>query len=414
MDELKHPLMEKAIALDSEDPLRPYRAEFVIDDPELIYLDGNSLGRLPKRTVELLDGLIRQQWGSRLIRAWGESWIDLPARLSSKIAQLIGADADEVLVADSTSVNFYKLVMATLSQVQGDKCIITDSSNFPSDLYLLQGCSASTGNPLRVVEPTELLASIDADTALVTLSHVSFKSGFIQPMQAVTERAHEVGAYVIWDLSHSVGAMPMSLRDSNVDMAVGCTYKYLNGGPGAPAFLYLRKDLQEDWMSPIWGWFGQDHPFDFTLDYTPAPGIQCFAAGTPSILSMAAIEPGVDLILQAGLAAIRMKSVLQTRFLIELWETILAPLGVTLNSPTADLERGSHVSFGHPCAFQIDQALIEEMKVIPDFRTPDNIRFGVTPLTTTFGELCQGVLRMERVVRDKRYERYPSRGFGVT
>ena len=410
----EHSVVEYAKSLDAIDPLRRFLDEFVIDDPDLIYLDGNSLGRLPIRTMKRMEDAVRDQWGGRLVRGWGEHWIDLPNRLGAKIAQLIGAQPDEVLVCDSTSVNFYKLIMAAL-EVQSEKSeILTDDANFPSDIYLLQGCAKQLSQRLKIVPQADVASSLSFETAIVTLSHTSFKSGYVHPIQELTAKAHEVGALMLWDLSHSVGAMPIDLNGSNVDLAVGCTYKYLNGGPGAPAFLYVRRDLQEKLLNPIWGWFGQKDPFGFSLDYRPADGIQRFMAGTPNILSMIAIESGVDLLLEAGMDRIREKSVRQTEFLIQMWDNFLRKYGVALNSPTDSVYRGSHVSFGHPQAFQVDQALIEEMKVIPDFRQPDNIRFGVTPLSTRFEDLAQAVLRMSAVFEQGIYQKYPEQAKGVT
>jgi len=409
---------EEAIAfaatMDSEDPLASYRDEFAIDDPDLIYLDGNSLGRLPKRTGAVMRDLVEDQWGGRLVRGWGESWIGLPSRIGAKIAQLIGAEPDEVLVCDSTSVNFFKLAMAALEMQGARPQIVTDTANFPSDLYLLQGCAKQKGHTLVVVEPESVRGALSAATALLTLSHTSFKSGYTQPMAELTQAAHDVGALTLWDLSHSVGSIPIDVNGCGIDLAVGCTYKYLNGGPGAPAFLYVRRDLQEKLLNPIWGWFGQKNPFEFGLQYSPADGLHRFMAGTPTILSLAAVECGVDLILEAGIDRLRAKSVTQTEFLIALWEAFLEPLGFSLNSPRNPDERGSHISFGHPDAFRIDQALINDMSVIPDFRAPDNIRFGVTPISTTFGELVEGVIRTQRVVVEKLYEKYPQNASGVT
>ena len=406
--------VEIAREMDSQDVLVGFRDEFVIDDPELIYLDGNSLGRLPKRTALMMREVVDRQWGERLVRGWSEGWVDLPRRVGAKIARLIGAQEDEVLVCDSTSINFYKLTMAALEVQSGRKQIVTDSGNFPSDVYLLQGCAKQFGHTIDIVEPEVVAAALNAQTALLTLSHVSFKSGFIQPMDILTKAAHEAGALTLWDLSHSVGAIPIDLNGAGADLAVGCTYKYLNGGPGAPAFLYVRKDLQEKLLNPIWGWFGQKNAFDFSLEYTPADGLQRFMAGTPPILSLAAVEYGVDLILEAGIDRLRAKSIRQTEFLIELWEAFLEPHGFTLNSPRDSRHRGSHVSFGHPDAFRIDQALIHDMNVVPDFRTPDNIRFGVTPISTTFTELVDAVLRTRRVVDDRLFEKYSAERAGVT
>ncbi len=401
-------MLADAQELDAQDPLREFRDRFVIDDPELIYLDGNSLGRLPKATIQLQRNLIEIHWGSGLIRSWSD-WLDLPQRLGNKIAKLIGVQEGEVLVCDSTSVNFYKLVMAAL-ELRSDRTeIVTDEANFPSDLYLLQGCAKDKRKRLTILpENTDIAAAITEDTAILTLSHTSFKSAVIHDMQALTEAAHRKGALVIWDLSHSVGAMPLDL--SQADMAVGCTYKYLNGGPGAPAFLYVRKDLQSKIDSPIWGWFGQKNPFDLDLKYEPAEGITRFLAGTPTILSMAAIEPGVDLVLEAGLDRIREKSVKQTEYLLGLCKD----LDVSINSPLDSTRRGSHISIGHPEALRIDRALIEEMKVIPDFRYPDNIRLGIAPLYTRYEDLRIAVERIRQVIDDRIYEKYSKEKPAVT
>lgn len=408
------PLCEKALTLDRQDPLAGFRERFVVSDPNLIYLDGNSLGRMPREAAAVIERVGRE-WGERLVRGWGEGWYELPRRLGAKLGGLIGAKENEVLIADSTSVDLYKLVMAGLALRPGRTKIVTETANFPSDLYLLQGIAGLTGHEIVRVSssdgltlpPETVEALLDGNTALLTLSHASFKSGFVHDMKRLTEAAHRVGALVLWDLSHSVGAMPIFLNECGVDLAVGCTYKYLNGGPGAPAFLYVREDLQEKLVSPICGWFGQRDPFNFELDYQPAAGISRFLAGTPPILSMAAIEPGLDLLIEAGLDAVRAKSVLMTEFLVELYDHLLASLGVSLNSPRDARQRGSHVSFGHPEGLRIDLALIERMNVVPDFRYPDNIRYGASPLYTSFIELYQGVDRLARVVREKIYEEFP-------
>ncbi|MDR3692849.1 MAG: kynureninase [Fimbriimonas sp.] len=405
-------LVAHARGLDAADPLRSFRDAFVVDDPELIYLDGNSLGRLPIRTDERVRQVVSEEWGTRLVNGWGDGWIDLPRRLGGKIAGLIGALPEEVIVCDSTSVNLYKLAMAALDGRPGRSKVLTDASNFPSDVYILAGCAAQTGRELIVVEPDELASSLDRDTALVSASHVAFKSGAIADMVSVTDAAHTVGALTLWDLSHSVGALPINLNAASVDLAIGCTYKYLNGGPGSPAFLFVRKELQDELVSPIRGWFGQADAFAFGLEYTPAPGLDRFLAGTPPILSMAAIEAGVDLVIEVGIDRLRAKSVAQTEFLVRLWQALLEPLQVSLNSPVDPGRRGSHVSIGHPNAFQIDQALIHEKNVIPDFRCPDSIRFGVTPLYTTFEQLAKAILRTRSVIEDGSYRRYspePSR-----
>ncbi len=398
--------------LDRQDVLARFRDEFVIDDPDVIYLDGNSLGRLPRRCIGRMHDAIDRQWGERLIRAWGDDWIGAPQRIGAKIAQLLGAAADEVIVADSTSVNLFKLVMAALQARPGRTRVVTDELNFPSDLYVLRGALRLAGADYRLevtraddgmsVSVDTLAGLIDERTALLTLSHTAFKSGYVHDMAGVTE------------LAHRAGALPLSLDEAAVDLAVGCTYKYLNGGPGAPAFLYLRRDLQERLVNPVCGWFGQREPFDFGLEYDRAPGIAHFLTGTPATLSLLAIEPGVDLLLDAGLSRLREKSVQQTEYLIGLWETLLQPLGFTLNSPRDSNRRGSHVSFAHPEGWRIDRALIEEMNVLPDFRHPDNIRFGIAPIYTSFADIHEAVRRLVAVMTERWYEKYPVERARVT
>lgn len=410
--------------LDAADDLAGMQQAFVNLEPDMIYLDGNSLGRLPRAAVDLADGLVRRQWGERLIRGWNEGWFDLPERIGAKIARLVGAAPDEVIVADSTSVNLFKLVVAALRAQWGRMRIISDDLNFPSDLYILQGVVDLLGSGHEIAlaysadgihGPVEtILSLLDHNTALLTLSHVTFKSGFLYDMKALTAAAHAVGALTIWDLSHSVGAVPIDLNGSGVDLAVGCCYKYLNGGPGAPAFLYIRRDLQERLINPISGWMGQRDLFNFDLDYAPAAGLRRFLTGTPPIMALALIEPGVDLILAAGIERLRAKSIAQTEYLIELWQQRLAPLGYTLNSPRDPARRGSHVSLGHPAGLGIDLALINELNVLPDFRAPDNIRLGITPLYTSFRDIYIAVERLAQAVIEQRYLKYQSNRPTVT
>ena len=415
---------EQAQELDRHDSLARFRDEFVIDDPDLIYLDGNSLGRLPKRTTARVREVVDHEWGQRLIRGWGEGWMSASQKIGAKIAQLIGADAGEVVVGDSTTVNIFKLVMAAIHARPGRHKLITDDMNFPTDVYVLQGAAKLAGANYRlamirsvdgITVPNEtVISAIDHDTALVELTHTAFKSGYVYDMRAITEAAHRAGALMMWDLCHSVGAMPLDMHAANVDLAVGCTYKYLNGGPGSPAFIYIRKDLQAQLLSPIWGWFAQTNQFEMDLNFNPVPSITRFLAGTPSMLSLAPIEPAVDLIFEAGMYRLREKSVKQTEYLIALWEEMLAPLGVKLNSPRDANCRGSHVSLGHPDGLRIDRALIEEMKVIPDFRFPDNIRLGIAPIYTTYADIYNGITRLRRVIAERLYEKYPTHRPEVT
>lgn len=414
-----------AASLDAADELAGFRDRFIIDDPELIYLDGNSLGRLPKATIEEQTRAVREQWGERLIRGWNDGWYEAPRRIGDKIGTLIGASKDEVAVADSTSVNLFKAVLAGLELRPGRRRIVTDSINFPTDLYVVQGAAELLGGEHEIVRAPsnrdddtpdldELIRAIDGDTAVVTLSHVSFKNGFLYDMQAITELAHGQGAVVVWDLSHSVGAVPMMLDNWGVDFAVGCTYKYLNGGPGAPAFIYVNRAVRDTARSPIWGWFGQTRPFEFALDYAPAPGIARFLAGTPPILSLLAVESGITPTIEAGMTRIRDKSVAQTEYLIDLADRILGPHGFTVATPRSPEARGSHVALRHPDGYRVARSLIEEMKVIPDFREPDIIRFGCAPLYTTYREIWEAVDRTRRVITGHLHEKYSNERSGVT
>lgn len=411
--------------LDQQDELASFRETFVIAEPDLIYMDGNSLGRLSKATSERMQAAITEEWGRDLIRGWNKNWYESPVRVGEKIAQLVGAAPGQVVVSDSTSVDLFKLVLSALSLRPERTRIVTDTLNFPSDLYILQGCANLLGGRHEIVrigsqdgditpDIDRLYGTIDENTALVTLSHVVFKSGYLYDMVAVTEQANKKGALVLWDLSHSVGAIPVELDKCGVDFTIGCTYKYLNGGPGAPAFLYVRKDLQNQALSPIWGWFGQKSPFAFNLDYTPAPGITRFRAGTPPMLSLLALEVSLEPLLDAGIERLRRKSVLMTEYMIYLADTLLSPLGFTLGSPRVPQRRGSHVSLRHPEGYRINRALIEEMNVLPDFREPDNIRFGLAPLYTSFAEVWQAVDRTRRVVEEKLYLKYPAERLVVT
>jgi kynureninase len=400
---------DKAIELDESDPLAGFRDRYVITDPDLIYLDGNSLGRLPKETAPIIGDVAERQWGDRLIRAWNEGWWDLHVRLGGMLAPLVGALPGEVIISDSTSGNLFKLAHAAVAARPGRHKIVTDDLNFPTDLYVLDGVARLFGGKHRVEivasdgvhGPVEALQqSIDRDTALVSLSHTTFKSGYTYDLAAVTARAHEVGALVLWDCSHSVGALPIDFENSGVDLAVGCTYKYLNGGPGSPAFLYVRSVLQDELINPVTGWWGHEDPFAFDLDFRPVAGIRRFHTGTMPILSLAAIEPGISDVASAGIEAIRSKSIRMSSFLVELWEAELEPLGFELRSPLDGSARGAHISLGHKEARLITQAMIERAGVIPDFRTPDNVRFGLPPLYTSFLEIHTAAIRIKRLVTD--------------
>jgi kynureninase len=420
-----NPSRAYAEQLDSQDKLAPYREAFVIPDPDLIYFDGNSLGRLPKAAIERTRQIVEEEWGKGLIRGWSKGWWEAPTRIGDKIGKLVGAADGQVIVSDTTSINLYKLAMAALTLNSKKKRIVTDTMNFPSDLYILQGCAQSLGNRHEIIcigsqdgdltpDLTALESAINEDTALVTLSHVLFKSGYLYDMKKITEMAHRKGALVLWDLSHSVGALPVELDKCNADFAIGCTYKYLNGGPGAPAFLYVRKSLQEKTTSPIWGWWGQNQPFAFGLDYSPAPGAARFLVGTQPMLSLLTMESALEPHLQAGMNSIRAKSIILTDYASTLTDNLLAPFGFSLGSPRHSAQRGSHVSIRHADGYRINRALIEEMNVIPDFREPDNIRLGFAPLYTSFVEVWEGFDRIRKVMEEKKFEKFPKDRLVVT
>lgn len=414
---------EYAEHLDRSDLLSGFRDQFSPGEPGLIYLDGNSLGRPSLATLDRIETLVRKEWAEGLIRSWNAGWYEASCRIGARIAGLIGAGEDEVIVADSTSINLFKLAASVLEARPDCDNIITDDLNFPTDLYVFEAAlNLSRRAPLKIVSSRdgisgpveELMQAIDSSTALLSLSHVSFKSSFMYDMESITRFAHKQGAWVLWDLSHSVGAVPINLGDCGVEMAVGCTYKYLNGGPGAPAFLYVRRDLQDDLHNPIPGWFGHNDPFAFDLTCLETKGIRRFLTGTPPIISLSAIESAVEVIEAAGIEEIRRKSIAQTNYLIDLCRKKLFPLGFTLKSPESGARRGSHISLGHPEAFRICRSLIEEKKVLPDFRQPDNIRLGISPLYTSFAELYDAVEHMRAIVADEAYQKYSMERTGVT
>ena len=412
---------EFANQLDEKDVLSDFRKQFhYAGDTTTIYLDGNSLGRLPLKTKTLIADVVEKQWGTDLIESWNKNWYTKSVELGNKIAQIIGASNGEVIVSDSTSVNLYKLAKAALKFQKGKFQIVSDVFNFPTDLYILQGIIQELGNKHELIlagskdditiDLDDLKSKITEKTALVVLSMVAFKSAFLYNANEITELAHKKGTLVLWDLSHAAGAVPIELNYSNADLAVGCTYKYLNGGPGSPAFLFVRKDLQEKLSSPIQGWFGEENPFEFKLNYYPAPGIKKFLSGTPPVISQMAIEPGLDLTIEAGIENIYSKSIRQTEYFIYLTFEILSKYGFKIGSHVDYKQRGSHVSLQHPEAYRICLSLIQpknsDIKVIPDFREPNNIRFGFTPLYTTFTEIWQTVERIKTILETKEFEQF--------
>jgi kynureninase len=387
-------------ALDRSDELAAFRDRFVLPDG-VIYLDGNSLGALPKATPARVAQVVQQEWGQSLIRSWTDhGWIDLQFRVGEKIGKLIGAARGTTVVADSTSVNLFKLLAAALDQRPGRSVILTEEGNFPTDLYMAQGLTAllQRGHVLRPVPGAQLRDALNNTVAVLMLTHVNYRSGAMSDMTALTRAAHAVGALVLWDLSHSVGAVPLRLDTDDVDLAVGCGYKYLNGGPGAPAFLYVAQHLQADLRLPLTGWLGHAEPFAFESSYRPATGIARAVVGTPPILSLAALEVGIDVSLQASISAIRKKSLQLVDLFIALMEQECGDDSFRLLTPNDPSARGSQVSFAHPHGYAITSALIER-GVIGDFRAPDVLRFGLAPLYVRFADVWDAVAVLSEVMR---------------
>jgi kynureninase len=415
---------EHAAALDAADPLAEFRDRFVISDEERIYLDGNSLGRLPVATRDRLRDLV-DEWGDQLVSGWPD-WIDAPTRVGDALAAgVLGARPGEVLVADSTTVNLFKLCSAVLdaSKLSPQHALVTDRDNFPTDRYVLEGLAAQRGLELRMIDvdpldgpqPEDLDAVLhDGAVALIVLSHVAYRSGALADMRALTDVARRYDAHVVWDLSHSAGAVPVRLRDAGVELAVGCTYKYLNAGPGAPAYLYVASELLPRLRSPIWGWFGQRDQFAMERPYDPMDGIGRFLAGTPPVLDLAAVEEGVRLTAEAGVERLREKSGALCDLIVALHDAWLAPLGFELGSPRDSERRGSHVSLRHPEAWPICRALIELVAVVPDFRGPDSIRLGVAPLYTRFVDAWDAIDRLRGVVERGDHRRFDAKPGRVT
>lgn len=396
---------EDLLEWDRSDPLGPMRAEFHIPE-DTIYLDGNSLGPMPRKAPERVASAVEEEWGEDLIRSWNKhGWIELPQRCGAKIARLIGAAPHEVVVADSTSVNLFKLLAAALKLRPDRKVILSDRGNFPTDLYVAQGLIEllDKGHELRLAEPEEVLEAIDDSVALVMLTQTDYRSGRRHDMTEVTAKAHAAGALTLWDLAHSAGAFPVELSEAGADFAVGCGYKYLNGGPGAPAFLFVAERHQESVRPPLSGWMGHEAPFQFDLDYRPAEGVVRNLCGTPAILSMTALDTGLDVLQKAGMTAIREKSVRMTELFIGLMETHCADFGFELFGPRDPEMRGSQVSFRHESGYPIMAALIER-NVIGDFRAPDILRFGFTPLYLRYGDIWDAVQILRDIMLDRSWD----------
>lgn len=398
----------RAAELDAQDPLAAFRDKFARDQRggrELIYLDGNSLGRLPLATAERIDQVVREEWGTGLIGSW-DHWMGLPARVGDLIGEhLLGAAPGQVAVSDSTTVNLYKLACAALDARPGRRVIVTDDDNFPTDRYVFQAIAAQRGCELRMIhtdmdsglDEAALRAAVDSGTAVVSLSHVAYRSAALLDMAAITDLVHAAGAVMLWDLCHSAGSVPVQLDACRADLAVGCTYKYLNAGPGAPAFLYVRRDLQDRLRQPVWGWMGQRNLFEMGPDYDPVPGIERFTTGTPQVVGVVAVEEGARLLAEAGIGRLRDKGVQLTEYLITLADAWLVPLGCSIASPRDPARRGSHVTVHHPRARQLCQALAAR-GVITDYRAPDRVRYGLAPIYTRFTDVWDAISATRQIL----------------
>lgn len=403
-------LEAEASALDAADPLRAYRDAFVGAESPLVYFDGNSLGRPPRTTVDRLAAFVRDEWGGRLIRGWDESWMQLPFEIGDAIGRAaIGAAAGQTVIGDSTTVLLYKLVRAAFdAQRAADPArveIVVDRDNFPTDRYLVEGIAAERGGRVRWidvdvtsgVEADRLRAAVGPATAVVLLSHVAYRSGYLADAATLTSIAHEAGALIVWDLCHSAGAVPVEADEWDIDVAVGCTYKYLNGGPGSPAFAYVAARHQASLTQPIQGWMGAGDVFAMGPSYVPAEGMRRFLSGTPPIVGMLAMQDTLALIEEAGIAAIRDKSIALTEYAVRIADELLSPLGVTVASPRDPALRGGHVTLSHP-AMRAVTARLWAQDVIPDYRDPGGLRIGLSPLSTSFAETFRGLAAVRDAV----------------
>ncbi|OJF13055.1 kynureninase [Couchioplanes caeruleus] len=394
-------LLERAEALDEADPLAPLRDRFLApDDFDVVsYLDGNSLGRPLRATEQRMTEFVREQWAGRLIRGWTDGWLEQPQRLGDRLGALaLGAAAGQTIVADSTTVLLYKLVRAAVDARPGRRTIVLDTDNFPTDRYVCEAVAAERGlelawietDPSAGIRPEQVAAAVGEDTALVLFSHVAYRSGWLADVAEINRIAHAAGALTLWDLCHSAGSVEVELDAWGVDLAVGCSYKYLNGGPGAPAFAYVRSGLQGELRQPIWGWMGHRASFEMGPGHEPAPGIRAMLSGTPPILAMLPLEVNLDLLAEAGIAAVRRKSLLLTEYVIDVADRWLAPLGVEVVSPRDPARRGGHVTLRRP-GFEALLEPLWEGGVIPDYRRPDGLRIGPAPLSTGFAEVHRGL-----------------------
>ncbi len=392
--------------LDAADPLAGFRNRFAPTEDGLIYLDGNSLGRPTKASIERVNALA-EAWAKRLIRGWDDGWLEMPLTVGDELAQgVLGAKPGEVAVTDSTTVNIYRLACAALDARPDRGTIVIERSEFPTDRYVVEGLARDRGltirwldgDPIEGLRTEDVASPFDSRTALLILSAVNYRSAAIVDIRAVTDAARDAGALVLWDLSHAGGSIPVDLEANGVDLAVGCTYKYLNGGPGSPAFLYVRRELQDALRPPIQGWFAQREQFDMGPTFDRVAGIRGWLVGTPGVVGLTSAQAGIEVVAEAGIDAIRAKGIALTEYAIALHDAWLAPLGCSIGSPREASRRGAHVSIRHPEAKRLTRSLIER-GVIPDFRAPDSVRIGLSPLTTSFDDVHRGMRALAELLR---------------
>ena len=418
---------EYALELDRNDPLAHFKSQFVVSDPEICYLDGNSLGRLPKATVVAINSFMVDEWGPEVVTGWGH-WVDEAQPTGDLLgAAALGAGPGQVLVCDTTSINFYQLCLAAINARPGRKTIITDAANFPTDRYILDGIAKQLGLNLVIINnedpaiavheriTTEVLAPyLNNDVALVTLEVIQYRSGARTDIKSITDQVRAIGGLVVWDASHAVGAIELNLDSNGVDLCVGCTYKYGNSGPGSPAWLYVSTRIQDQLQVPIQGWFAQEAQFEMGPVFERATGIRGFQIASPSLMGIRCVQTAFSMIQEAGIDAIAQKAAIGTQMMIELFDAWLAPLGLELNTSRLSHERGGHISLVHPDAAQICIALRQFSHVIPDYRTPNSIRLAISPLPTSYVEIWDGFDRMRDLVASGRYKEVEEGGSRVT
>ena len=418
---------EYALELDKNDPLAHFKSQFVITDPEMCYLDGNSLGRLPKATITSINDFMSKEWGPEVVTGWSH-WVDEAQPTGDLLGEAaLGAAPGQVLVCDTTSVNFYQLCLAAIHARPGRKTIITDAANFPTDRYILDGIAKQFGLKLVIIDnedsaiaqhervTTEVLAPyLNDDVALVTLEVIQYRSGARTDLKSITDQVRAIGGLVVWDASHAVGAIELNLDANGVDLCVGCTYKYGNSGPGSPAWLYVSKRIQKELQVPIQGWFAQDAQFEMGPVFERSQTIRGFQIASPSLMGIRCVQSAFSMIKEAGIDAIAHKAAVGTQMMIELYDEWLAPLGIELNTSRDPKERGGHISLVHPDAAQICVALRTISNVIPDYRTPNSIRLAISPLPTSYVEVWDGFARMRDLVASGRYKEVQEGGSRVT